>query len=337
LKKILISDVSLRDGNHSINHQIDGETIKNYCKILNTTGVDICEIGHGNGIGASSLSIGRSKLNYVKSISIAKKSLKKIKLSVHAIPGFAKIEDINKCSDLGVDIFRIGANSPDYNLNFQLIEHCKKIKKEAWCVLMMSHLIYNKKKYLEVIKELKNFGIKQVIFMDTAGYFLPHHIEDIFKTLRGTGINYGIHAHNNFSVGVWNSIIAIQNGANVVDVATRGFGAGSGNTHFEVFAAICKKLSIKGINLNLINIIKLSEYLKIRLKDKFNKNDIFIENNNILSGYFGIVAAFSHQIDRFSKKYNKDMYESYKKVGDRKLVAGQEDLIPDIILGKTKI
>ena len=154
-----------------------------------------------------------------------------------------------------MDIFRIGANSPDYNLNFQLIEHCKKIKKEAWCVLMMSHLIYNKKKYLEVIKELKNFGIKQVIFMDTAGYFLPNHIEDIFKTLRGTGINYGIHAHNNFSVGVWNSIIAIQNGANVVDVATRGFGAGSGNTHFEVFAAICKKLSIKGINLNLINII----------------------------------------------------------------------------------
>ena len=73
MKKILISDVSLRDGNHAINHQIDGETIANYCKILNTTGVDICEIGHGNGIGASSLSIGRAKLNFTKSLSIAKK------------------------------------------------------------------------------------------------------------------------------------------------------------------------------------------------------------------------------------------------------------------------
>ena len=334
MKKILISDVSLRDGNHAINHQIDEETIKKYCRILNTTGVDICEIGHGNGIGASSLSIGRAKLNFTKSLSIAKKNLKKIKLSVHAIPGFATIEDINKCADLGVDIFRIGANSPDYNLNFQLIEHCKKIKKEAWCVLMMSHLIYNKKKYLDVVKELKNFGIKQVMFMDTAGFFLPNHIEDIFKDLKRTGIRYGIHAHNNFSVGVWNSIVAIQNGANVVDVATRGFGAGAGNAHFEVFAAICKKLNIKGINLNLKNILKLSDYLKARLKKKFNKNDVFIENNNILSGYFGIVAAFSAQIDRFSKKYNKDIYKSYKKIGDRFLVAGQEDQIPDIILKK---
>jgi 4-hydroxy 2-oxovalerate aldolase len=128
--------------------------------------------------------------------------------------------------------------------------------------------------------------------------------------------------------------VAIQNGANVVDVATRGFGAGAGNTHFEVFAAICKKLNIKGINLNLKNILKLSDYLKVRLKKKFNKNDVFIENNNILSGYFGIVAAFSAQIDRFSKKYNQDVYKSYKKVGDRFLVAGQEDQIPDIILKK---
>ena len=176
----------------------------------------------------------------MKSIIAARKNLRKIKLSVHAIPGFAKIEDINKCSDLGVDIFRIGANSPDYNLTFQIIEHCMKIKKEAWCVLMMSHLIYEKKKYIEVVKEIKNFGVNQIVFMDTAGFFLPDQVKDIFYNLKSLGINFGIHAHNNFSVGVWNSIEAIKNGANVVDVATRGLGAGAGNTHFEVFAGVCK-------------------------------------------------------------------------------------------------
>ena len=332
MKKVLISDVTLRDGNHAINHAIDEQTINNYCKLLNNTGVDICEIGHGNGIGASSLSIGRAKTDYVKSLTVAKKSLKKIKLSVHAIPGFVKIDDINKCSDLGVDIFRIGANSPDYNVTFQIIEYCRKIDKEAWCVLMMSHLIYNKKKYLKVIKELKNFGIKQVIFMDTAGFLLPNQIEEIFFNLKNSGINYGIHAHNNFSVGVWNSIVAVKNGANVVDVASRGFGAGAGNTHFEVFAGICKKLKLKNIKLDLDSIFKLSEYFKARLDIKFKKKDVFIENNNILSGYYGIVSAFAPQIDKFSKKFNKDIYKSYKKIGNRNLVAGQEDLIPDIIL-----
>lgn len=331
MKKILISDVTLRDGNHAINHSMDEATIKQYCKLLNKTGVDICEIGHGNGIGASSLSIGKAKTNYVKSLIAAKKNLKKIRLSVHAIPGFARIEDINKCSDLGVDIFRIGSNSPDYNLTFQIIEHCMKIKKEAWCVLMMSHLIYDKKKYIEVIKEIKNFGIKQVIFMDTAGFFLPDQVRDIFYNVKDLGINFGIHAHNNFSVGVWNSIEAIKNGANVVDVATRGFGAGAGNTHFEVFAGICKKMKLKNVDLDLNQIFKLSDFFKKKLKNRFNKNDVFIENNNILSGYYGIVAAFSPQIDKFSKKYKKDIYKSYEKVGQKSLVAGQEDLIPDII------
>ena len=332
MKKILISDVTLRDGNHAINHAMDEKTIAQYCKLLNKTGVDICEIGHGNGIGASSLSIGKSKISYNKSLISAKKNLKKIKLSVHAIPGFAKIDDINKCSDLGVDIFRIGANSPDYNLTFQLIEHCRKINKEVWCVLMMSHLIYEKNKYIEIIKELRNFGIKQVIFMDTAGYFLPNQIKEIFSSLKSFKINYGIHAHNNFSVGVWNSIEAVKNGANLVDVATRGFGAGAGNTHFEIFAFICKKLKLKNVNLNLENILILSDYFKFQLENNFNKKDAFIENNNILSGYYGIVAAFAPQIDKFSKKYKKNVYRSYKKVGERSLVAGQEDLIPDIIL-----
>jgi len=332
MKKVLISDVTLRDGNHAINHSIDETTIKQYCKLLNKTGVDICEIGHGNGIGASSLSIGRAKTNYEKSIIAARKNLRKIKLSVHAIPGFAKIEDINKCSDLGVDIFRIGANSPDYNLTFQIIEHCMKIKKEAWCVLMMSHLIYEKKKYIEVVKEIKNFGVNQIVFMDTAGFFLPDQVKDIFYNLKSLGINFGIHAHNNFSVGVWNSIEAIKNGANVVDVATRGLGAGAGNTHFEVFAGVCKKMKLKNVNLNLKEIFILSDFFKKKLKDRYNKRDIFIENNNILSGYYGIVAAFSPQIDKFSKKYNKNVYKSYKNVGQKSLVAGQEDLIPDIIL-----
>ena len=291
MKKVLISDVTLRDGNHAINHSIDETTIKQYCKLLNKTGVDICEIGHGNGIGASSLSIGRAKTNYEKSIIAARKNLRKIKLSVHAIPGFAKIEDINKCSDLGVDIFRIGANSPDYNLTFQIIEHCMKIKKEAWCVLMMSHLIYEKKKYIEVVKEIKNFGVNQIVFMDTAGFFLPDQVKDIFYNLKSLGINFGIHAHNNFSVGVWNSIEAIKNGANVVDVATRGLGAGAGNTHFEVFAGVCKKMKLKNVNLNLKEIFVLSDFFKKKLKDRYNKRDIFIENNNILSGYYGIVAT----------------------------------------------
>ena len=77
MKKILISDVTLRDGNHALFHQLDKSTISTYCSLLEGTGIDICEIGHGNGIGASSISIGKSAIDYETSLKIAKKKIKK--------------------------------------------------------------------------------------------------------------------------------------------------------------------------------------------------------------------------------------------------------------------
>ena len=61
--KIIISDVSLRDGNHAVEHTISKDIIKNYCKLIDKTNVKIVEVGHGNGLGASTLSIGRSLIS----------------------------------------------------------------------------------------------------------------------------------------------------------------------------------------------------------------------------------------------------------------------------------
>ena len=90
-------------------------------------------------------------------------------------------------------------------------------------------------------------------------------------------------------------------------------------------------MNLKGVKLNLNNIFLLSRYFRKRLKSKFNKPDMFIGNTTILSAYYGIPSPFCPPIDKFSKKYKKDSLNSYKKVGEAKLVAGQEDLIPEII------
>ena len=60
MKKIIISDVTLRDGNHAVNHSINLNIIKQYCQFAEKAKLSVIEVGHGNGIGASSLSIGRS-------------------------------------------------------------------------------------------------------------------------------------------------------------------------------------------------------------------------------------------------------------------------------------
>ena len=60
--KVHIHDVSLRDGSHAISHKLSKAQIITYCQAAETAGVPSMEVGHGNGLGASSIQVGFSTL-----------------------------------------------------------------------------------------------------------------------------------------------------------------------------------------------------------------------------------------------------------------------------------
>ncbi len=332
-KKIIISDVTLRDGNHAVSHSIDKEIIKKYCKFAEKIKIKIVEVGHGNGLGASSLAIGKSIISDKEAITTARKYLKKTKLSVHSIPGFSRIDDIKKGIDYGVDIFRIGTNSSEIDTAYQQIEYCKKNKVEAWGVLMMAHLVFNKKKdYINTIKYLTQMGIKTIIIMDSAGIFLPNETAEIFKDLKKRfKVNFGFHGHNNFGSAVWNSVAAYLNGAKIIDASIKGFGAGSGNTQLDILVTVLEKLNIKtDLNINEIyNAAKI--FPKFFKNNKIKYKNAFTEPKNIMSANYGLFSGFASKVDYFSEKYKLDDVEAFKAIGKKKLVAGQEDLIFNIL------
>tara|TARA_Y100001970_G_scaffold5981_1_gene6774 strand:- start:46553 stop:47581 length:1029 start_codon:yes stop_codon:yes gene_type:complete len=332
-KKIIISDVTLRDGNHAVSHSIDKSIIRKYCEAIEKTKIKIVEVGHGNGLGASSLSIGKSIISDKEAITTARKYLKKTKLSVHSIPGFSRIDDVKKSIDYGVDIFRIGTNSSEIDTTYQQIEFCKKNKVEVWGVLMMAHLVFDKRKsYIKTIQFLKNMGVKTVIIMDSAGIFLPHDIENIFKNLkRKFKINFGFHGHNNFGSAVWNSVTAYLNGAKIIDASIKGFGAGSGNTQLDILVTVLERLNIK-TGLDLGKIYKTAKIFPDFFKQrKVKYKNPFTEPKNIMSANYGLFSGFASKVDYFSQKYNLDDIEAFKAIGQKKLVAGQEDLIFNIL------
>jgi 4-hydroxy 2-oxovalerate aldolase len=331
MKKIIISDVTLRDGNHAVNHSINLNIIKKYCQFAEKAKISVVEIGHGNGIGASSISVGRAKISDQKMLRTARLNLKKTKLSIHSIPGFSTFDDLKLALDSGVDIFRIGCNATEIDIIEKQFDFCMKNKVETWGVLMMFHLIYKNDEYLKKIDFLKNLGVKTIIIMDSAGCLTPPDVRKIFLNLKKYKINFGFHAHNNLGCAIWNTVEAYNNGANILDASIRGFGAGAGNAQLEVLLTILKKEKKISNKFNMERIYEMSDSFEILLeKNKIRYTNVFPSPMSILSSNYGLFSGFASQVINFSQKLKLNKLKLFEAIGKKRLVAGQEDLIMNI-------
>ena len=325
-KKILISDPTLRDGNHAVRHQLSRESFIAYCQATEAAGVPIVEVGHGNGLGASSLLVGECKLSDEEILSISRTNLKKSKLAIHVIPGFCTIKsDLARAVDLGVDIFRVGSHCTEADITDRHIAFARKAGKEAYGVLMMSHMA-SPEILLEEAKKMESYGAEAIVIMDSAGAYFPDDVTQRITTLvEGLSIPVGFHGHNNLGMAVINSVAAVKAGATIIDGSIRGFGAGAGNTQLEVLVAVFERLGFEtGIDLyKILDAADLAE-------KEFNPVAPFSSPVSIVSGLAGVFSGFSKQVARTAEEYHVDPRDIFFQLGKRKAVAGQESLIIEV-------
>lgn len=323
--KVSICDVSLRDGNHSVKHSINLDQIRNYCAIADKCGLDIVEVGHGNGLAASSLQVGFSTHSDQEMLSTARSELKNTKLGVHVIPGFAKIDDIAKGVDAGVDVFRIATHCSEADLGEKYISYLKNRNKEVYGVLMMSHLA-DPKKLLEQTIKLESYGAEAVILMDSAGAYLPEDVAGKIGIItQKLSIPVGFHAHNNLGLAIANSLTAIQNGATIIDGTILGFGAGAGNAQLEVLVAVLEKMNYQ-LMTNSNTLIDLAE----KALNFLVSSPCAIRPINLLTGINGLFGGFENPILQAAKNYDIDKKILMKILGQRRVIAGQEDIIIEV-------
>jgi len=325
-KEILIIDSTLRDGSHAMRHQFTAQNITQYARGAELAGTKILIVGHGNGLGASSLQLGQSLLPDQDMLRTAKKQLKKTKLGAFLIPGFGTIKnDIEPAIKCGIEIMMVACHCTEANVTRQHIQYAVKNNIKTYGVLMMSHMISAEELFAQA-KLMEEYGVVGVLLMDSAGTYLPNDVtEKVSALVKGLKIEVGFHAHNNLGMAVANSLTAVESGATFIDACSRGYGAGAGNCQIEVITAVLHRLGYK-TGLDLYQLMNNSENIIAKLM----KEPIVINDITLTSGLSGVFSGFAPLAKKASIKFGVDVRDILVELGKRKVIGGQEDIIIDV-------
>ena len=175
---------------------------------------------------------------------------------------------------------------------------------------------------------MESYGAHAVYVTDSAGALTMDATRDRVRALRDAlRCDVGFHGHNNLSLAVANTLIAIEEGATWIDAAVRGFGAGAGNTATEVLAAVLDKLGLNP-GLDVLKLMDIAEDLVPPIMQKAAT----IDRAALTLGYCGVYLSFLRHAEHAAEKFGIDSRAILMEVGRRKAVGGQEDMIIEVAL-----
>ena len=328
-KKITLHDMTLRDGMHPKRHLMTLEQMKSVAQGLDQAGVPLIEVTHGDGLGGASVNYGfpaHSDEEYLGSVIPL---MKQAKVSALLLPGIGTVDHLKMAHGLGVHTIRVATHCTEADVSEQHITMARKLDMDTVGFLMMAHM-NSAEGLIKQAKLMEGYGANCIYVTDSAGYLLPEQVKERIAAVRAAlkpETELGFHGHHNLAMGVANSSAAIEAGANRIDAAAAGLGAGAGNTPLEVLVAVLDRMGID-TGVDVWKIQDVAEDLVVPLMDF----PIRIDRDALTLGYAGVYGSFLLFAKRAEKKYGIPARDLLVELGRRGMVGGQEDMIEDTAL-----
>lgn len=324
-KPIKITEVCLRDGSHVMGHQYTEEQVRKVTRALDDAGMHYIEVSHGDGLGGSTIQYGRSLVDEMKLIEAAVEECKQAKVAVLLLPGIGTVHDLKQARELGAGLVRVATHVTEADVSAQHISKAREMGMETLGFLMMSHMA-PVEKLVEQAKLMESYGAQAVYVTDSAGALLPDQVRERVSALRNSlDIEIGFHGHNNLSVAVANTLVAIEEGASRIDGSIRCLGAGAGNTQTEVLLAVLARMGID-VGIDLYKMMDTAENIIGPLLPRPQE----INKGSLVLGFAGVYSSFLLHTERASKRFGIDPRDILIELGKRNVVGGQEDMILDV-------